>query len=53
MPWFCFHRRQPLQYAAGVHGLLALAALPQFIELLLELGQFSDTDIDVGDVLVQ
>jgi len=27
MPWFCFHRRQPLQNAAGVHGLLALAAL--------------------------
>ena len=27
MPWFCFHRRQSLQNAAGVHGLLALTTL--------------------------
>ena len=27
MPWLCFHRRESLQNAAGVHGLLALATL--------------------------
>jgi hypothetical protein len=37
MPRFCFHRRQPLQDSTGVHGLVALAALTQLTELLLEL----------------
>lgn len=27
MPWLCFHRRQSMQNAAGVHGLLALTTL--------------------------
>lgn len=50
---FRFHRRQPFQDAAGVHRLLVLAALTQFAKLLLELGQFRDSCIDVGDMLVQ
>ena len=52
-PWFCFHRCQPLQDTACIHGLLSLTALTQLAELLLELGQIGDTDINVGDVLIQ
>ena len=53
MPRFCFHRRQPLQDSTGVHGLVALAALTQLTELLLELEQLGHTHVDVGNVFVQ
>lgn len=53
MPRFCFHGRQPLQDSTGVHGLLALAALTQLSELLLELGQLGHTHINVGNVFVE
>ena len=43
MPRFCFHRRQPLQDSTGVHGLVALAALTQLTELLLELEHLGHT----------
>ena len=53
MPQFCFHRRQSLQNAAGVHGLLALATLAQLAELLLELRQLGYSHIDMRDVFIQ
>jgi len=53
LSWLCFHRREPMQDATGIDGLLAPAALTQFTELPLDLGQLSNTHVDMGDVLVQ
>ncbi len=50
---FSFHRRQPVQDAAGINRLFGLTALAQRSELQLELRQFMYALIDMGNVLIE